>query len=63
MTAITDILLSHRGQAITSSWWTFASSRAQAFLRERASTPLILRGMRERGIASCLPTLPVAGRA
>jgi len=35
---MTDMRDPHRGQAITSSSWTFASSRAQAFLRESAST-------------------------
>jgi hypothetical protein len=34
MTAMTDIQAPQRGQAITSSSWTLASSRAQAFLRE-----------------------------
>ncbi len=35
MTAITAILLPHLGQAKTSSWYTLASSRAQAFLLAR----------------------------
>jgi hypothetical protein len=34
MTAITSILLPHLGQAKTSSSYTLASSRAQAFLLE-----------------------------
>jgi hypothetical protein len=38
MTAMSDILLPQRGQAMTSSSWTLTSSRANAFLRER--TPI-----------------------
>ena len=33
MMAITDILLPQRGQAMTSSSWTLASSRVQALRR------------------------------
>jgi hypothetical protein len=38
MTAMTNFLLPQRGQAMTSSSWTLASSRAQALRRVRAST-------------------------
>ena len=38
MTAITSILLPHLGQALTSSSYTSASSRAQAFLLEGVPT-------------------------
>ena len=63
MTAMTDILLPQRGQAMTSSSWTLASSRAQALRRESASTSWSFKVSEGEGSAAALlPYQPVGAR-
>ena len=53
MTAITDIRLPQRGQAMTSSSCTLASSRAQALRRQSASTSRSFVALGSAGGRSC----------
>lgn len=61
MTAMTDILVPHRGQVMTCSSWTLASSLAQAFLRESASTSRSFAASGSTGVADVVRPYQLAG--
>ena len=61
MTAMTDIPLPQRGQAITSSSWTLASSRAQALRRQSAPTSRSIGVSKDAGSAAAFLPYQLAG--
>jgi len=62
MTAITAILRAHRGQANHIKLVDLGQQPCPGFPAGACVEPLVLWGIWERGIASCLPTVQVAGR-